>query len=1462
MTAVTSSSLINNASLRSLGEESRLSAELQMTPLTVCKQTPLSEVVALMSRDRQICNLTCDVIPSTFATRPSQEYSPERSSLVLSCVVVIEDGKPIGIFTGRDLVRLAATGRTIGNQTIEDVMTRSPITITQEQATNLFTVVTILQEHRIRHLVVVNAVGKLVGLLTHEGIRQSLQPSDLLRLQSVAESLTRDVTQATATTTLQAIAQLMTQYQVSCVVITETIQGKTRPLGIITEGDIVQYQSLQLDFAQLAAQIVMSHPVFCATPNLNLWQAHQLMLEHRITHLVITHADGALAGILPQTTILKSLNPAEMFEVIGILQEQVERLEAEKLELLESRNVELQQAVNLKTADLAQQNEFERLLVDINNRIRSSLNFDTVLATAVETLQEALQVDRALVYRFHPDWSGRVVIESVSATQWSLLNQELGNSCFQHPAAEKYRHKPVRAITNIYDANLQDCYVEFLEQLDVKSHVVAAIWHDEQLWGLLVLHNCRAIRHWHDREIELVRKVSDQLTIALRQANTHESLQSELAARQQAEIRLRESEQRYASLAAVVPVVIFRANISGACIYINEYWTTLTGMSREDALSQGWTQVIHPEDREDVMIAWQKAIQTGKRFQLEYRLQLPNGPIKWVYEQAEPEWDVTGKICGYVGSLIDISDRKQAELALRESEQRFRRAIAEAPVPIMIHAEDGEILQISSTWTDLTGYSHADIPTIQAWTKRAYGEKATSIVANVIAQQYSLQSRCEEGEFLINTANGLKRIWSFSSASLGKLPDGRRIAIAMAADVTEQQKAKVALQASESRYRALVEVIPDLMIRQDAEGNYLDLVMSDEIRFIKPDSAHIGINVYNLLPLELAQQRMAYVHRALQTGEVQIYDFEIDIEGDRRWQESRILAINQTEVLVIVRDISQRKQTELALRESEQRFRRAIADAPFPIMIHAEDGEVLQINSTWTNLTGYTQSDIPTLQTWAELTYNDQADSMIAKTLTKNCGLNSRWEECELTIKTSKGGTRIWSLSSAPLGSLPDGRQIAVSMAADITERQQTQAALQASESRYRALVEVIPDLMIRQDSQGNYLDLVTSSEIQLVRPDRTHIGNNIYELMPLELAEQRMAYIHQALQTGEVQIYEFQIEIAGELRWEEARVIAINKSEVLVIVRDINERKQAEAQLQSTSQRLQEAQRIAHLGNWELNIQTNHLYWSDEVFRIFAIDQNQFGASYEAFIEAIHPDDREMVNQAYQQHVQDGIPYNIVHRLLMPDGRIKYVQEQGETLQDVDGTAILSRGTVLDITTLKDAEQKRQEAEASLRQIVEGTAAVTECDFFQELVQHIAAALDVRYTSISEATSDGFAILAFCADGQLQRVDDCLYNQVPCCLQALQDGQCCHPDSLPNLYPDNELFSALNAESYLGIGLRNSTGEPIGNLCTMHDRPLHNPEGIINLLKIFGARAGAELERYQTARQLQKLTTELEQRV
>lgn len=138
----------------------------------------------------------------------------------------------------------------------------------------------------------------------------------------------------------------------------------------------------------------------------------------------------------------------------------------------------------------------------------------------------------------------------------------------------------------------------------------------------------------------------------------------------------------------------------------------------------------------------------------------------------------------------------------------------------------------------------------------------------------------------------------------------------------------------------------------------------------------------------------------------------------------------------------------------------------------------------------------------------------------------------------------------------------------------------------------------------------------------------------------------------------------------------------------DITKSKQAEDDLQTAYSNLKKAESIAKIGNWSLDLGSNKLTWSDEIFKIFEIDKNEFDASYDRFMHAIHPDDRDMVNQAYETSLQTQEAYEIVHSLLMDDGRIKYVKEQCETDFDEEGKPLVSIGTVQDITKEKLAEQ------------------------------------------------------------------------------------------------------------------------------------------------------------------------------
>ncbi len=151
----------------------------------------------------------------------------------------------------------------------------------------------------------------------------------------------------------------------------------------------------------------------------------------------------------------------------------------------------------------------------------------------------------------------------------------------------------------------------------------------------------------------------------------------------------------------------------------------------------------------------------------------------------------------------------------------------------------------------------------------------------------------------------------------------------------------------------------------------------------------------------------------------------------------------------------------------------------------------------------------------------------------------------------------------------------------------------------------------------------------------------------------------------------------------------------------EITERKKIEKALRASEFSLMEAQRLAKIGNWEFDFSNEEFKYSDELSSIFELKPQKFGVTYKAFLEVVHPDDRDYVNKFYTESVKNKVPYDNIHRLLLKDGIIKYVHEHCEITYDKNGKPISSVGTVQDVTERKIAEQKLLESERYYRSLL-----------------------------------------------------------------------------------------------------------------------------------------------------------------
>ncbi|WP_163338197.1 PAS domain S-box protein [Desulfopila sp. IMCC35008] len=200
---------------------------------------------------------------------------------------------------------------------------------------------------------------------------------------------------------------------------------------------------------------------------------------------------------------------------------------------------------------------------------------------------------------------------------------------------------------------------------------------------------------------------------------------------------------------------------------------------------EAFLNTIHPEDKEMVDKTYTNAIENNQPYECIHRIIKHDGEVRVVLEKSEDVVNGDGEVIHSYGFTQDITELKAAEAALKENEERFRKAVTLSPLPLMIHSEDGEVIFINELWKELTGYTEQDIPTIADWTEKAYGERKEDN-REYIANLYDLNRRVYEGLYNVTTKDGRTLTWDFCSAPLGKLTDGKRLVISKAKDVTEQ----------------------------------------------------------------------------------------------------------------------------------------------------------------------------------------------------------------------------------------------------------------------------------------------------------------------------------------------------------------------------------------------------------------------------------------------------------------------------------------------------------------------------------------------------------------------------------------------------------------------------------------------------------------------------------------------------
>ncbi|KJF44315.1 PAS domain S-box protein [Draconibacterium sediminis] len=276
---------------------------------------------------------------------------------------------------------------------------------------------------------------------------------------------------------------------------------------------------------------------------------------------------------------------------------------------------------------------------------------------------------------------------------------------------------------------------------------------------------------------------------------------------EESEARYREREYWFTESQRVGNIGTYQFDI------LSDIWTSSAALDnifgiddKHSRTSESWSTIIHPEYQEQMMdYLLNEVIGKKQIFNKEYKIiRKSDGAERWVHGLGELRYDEKGNPVQMLGTIQDITERKLSQEQLVKSEERFRKAVLLAPIPIMVFDEYGKILYLSQGWQQLSGYTIDEMPTIKEWTRRVFTKTQAEEVENHLLEVVDLDQTVFSGDYEIATHNGEKRIWNFHTSPLGE-SGGKKLALSVAPDITQRMQIKKELEANEQAYRQLFE---------------------------------------------------------------------------------------------------------------------------------------------------------------------------------------------------------------------------------------------------------------------------------------------------------------------------------------------------------------------------------------------------------------------------------------------------------------------------------------------------------------------------------------------------------------------------------------------------------------------------------------------------------------------------------
>jgi PAS domain S-box-containing protein len=515
------------------------------------------------------------------------------------------------------------------------------------------------------------------------------------------------------------------------------------------------------------------------------------------------------------------------------------------------------------------------------------------------------------------------------------------------------------------------------------------------------------------------------------------------------------------------------------------------------------------------------------------------------------------------------------------------------------------------------------------------------------------------------------------------------VLIAIAVGQTQRlHRRTMELQASGMMLEQLFDTSREGLVVLDRHGTIRRVNPQAEMMFGYAHDEIIGVRIENLVPVELRELNRVELTARRKDGS----EFPAEIALNHLQTSSRPPVI-----VVVVRDISEQRRAQEALRLSEERFRHAFEQGPIGVTVLGKDFRMLNANPELCRMFGYSQEELSRMSP-LDITHPDDRDPSVNL-------MSHLFSSDDASIRKlvkryiRKNGQTMWASLSVSVIRDREGHPVyAISTVEDITERKQAEQTL----AKQAALLRMAHDAIFVSDLDNRVTFWNRGAEAMYGWSAEEANGRVAYELLhtrfPSSYKELRSVLQTQGVWEGELEhTTRDGTTLIVATRWSLQRDEKGTPLSCLEINRDITRRRRAEEQLRSLTERLSLATRTASIGIWDLDLRTDLVVWDDTTFAIFGIPK-VVPMSREDFARRVHPEDYPAVQASAQRAIEGKTQDSVEFRIIRPDGSVRYISTAEGAVLDDHGNVVRLVGTAVDIT-----ERKHMEAqiEASKEQML-----------------------------------------------------------------------------------------------------------------------------------------------------------------